>query len=77
MGKPLGKILGTSTPKYNAPEPLPPAPERSDAETAALAEEQRKKYASAGQGRAGTFLTAGGTTQGFSAVRYLGGAGAT
>lgn len=76
MGNPVKSLFG-GTPKYNAPAPLPPPPQRSDEETAALAEEQRKKYASAGQGRAGTFLTSGGTTQGFSAVRYLGGAGAT
>lgn len=75
MGKPLSSIMGVSKPR--APAPLPPPPERSDDETAALAEEQRRRYSSAGQGRAGTFLTSAGTTPGFSAVRYLGGAGAT
>lgn len=59
------------------PDPLPPAPERTDTETQALADEQRKRFASAGGGRAATFLTGGGTTAGSSAVRFLGGAAAT
>lgn len=71
----MGNPFKTAKPAKVAP--LPAAPERSDDETASLAEEQRKRYASSGDGRASTFLTAGGTTQGFSAVRYLGGAAAT
>lgn len=59
------------------PEPLPPAPERSDSQTQALAEEQRKKFAGPTGGRASTFLTAAGTQAGSSAVRFLGGAAAT
>lgn len=60
-----------------APDPLPPPPERSDAETDKLAEEQRRKFAGGSGGRASTYLTATGTTQGSSAVRFLGGAAAT
>lgn len=59
------------------PEPLPPAPERTDAATQQLADEQRKKFAGASGGRASTFLTQAGTTAGSSAVRFLGGAAAT
>ncbi len=61
------------TPKVETPNPLPPPPERSDGETAALAAEQRAK---ANKGRAYTMLTGG---QGVSstAVRFLGGAART
>lgn len=58
------------------PAPLPPPPDRSDAQTQSLADEQRKRF-SGSQGRASTFLTAGGTQQGSSAVRFLGGAAKT
>lgn len=55
------------------PEPLPPPPERSDAETESLAEEQKKRFTSStARGRASTFLTGGGVTEGTSAVRFLG-----
>lgn len=60
-----------------APEPLPPAPSRTDAETTALAEEQRRRFAPGRTGRASTFLTQSGVTQGSAAVRFLGGATAT
>lgn len=59
------------------PDPLPPAPERSDSQTQELADEQRKKFAGSKGGRASTFLTQGGTTASSSAVRFLGGAAAT
>lgn len=74
MGNPFKK---PKTPAVVIPDPLPPAPERSDAETENLAEEQRRRFSGAQGGRASTFLTAGGTTQGSSAVRFLGGAAAT
>lgn len=68
-----------STPKAPAvryPDPLPPTPERTDAETAALADEQRGQFAR--RGRAATMLTGGaGTEGGTSAVRFLGGAART
>jgi hypothetical protein len=64
-------IFKTAKPKM--PPPLPPPAERSDAETAALAESQRKKFGTTGEGRAATFLTSSGTTPGSAAVRYLGG----
>ena len=59
-----------------APKPLPPAPDRTDAQTQALADEQRKRF-SGSTGRAANFFTAGGTTQAATAVRYLGGAAKT
>lgn len=59
------------------PDPLPPPPERTDTETQRLADEQRKRFAGSGGGRASTFLTAGGTSAGSSAVRFLGGAAST
>lgn len=68
---------GGKTAPPPTPAPLPPAPERSDAQTQELAATQRKKFALSGDGRASTFLTSGGTSQGYSAVRYLGGAGKT
>lgn len=65
------------TPKVQTPDPLPPPPERSDTETAALAEEQRKKMSQRG-GRAFTMLTGGqGAGTGTSAMSYLGGAART
>lgn len=63
-----------SMPEPRLPDPLPPPPERSDAETEALAEQQRSQFARRG-GRAATILTGGlGTEQGSAAVRLLGGA---
>lgn len=59
------------------PEPLPPPPERTDQQTQALADGQRRRFAGASQGRAATFLTGGGLSAGSSAVRFLGGAAAT
>ena len=73
MGNPFAKPKVTPVVK---PDPLPPAPERTDTETQVLADEQRKRYASGG-GRASTFLSGGGVSQGSSAVRFLGGASAT
>ena len=69
--------FGGNAPSIKPVDPLPPPPERSDAQTLALAAEQRKKFAGAGDGRASTFLTAGGTTAASSAVKFLGGAGRT
>lgn len=66
-----------SAPKPQMPPPLPPTPERTDTETASLADAQRRRFAASGDGRAATFLTGGGLTQGSSAVRYLGGAAQT
>lgn len=58
----------------SAPEP---PPERSAAETTALSDEQRARFANRG-GRAMTMLTGGlGTEGGSSAVRFLGGAART
>lgn len=66
-----------SVPEVRYPDPLPPAPERTDAETAALAEEQRARFASR-RGRASTMLTGGGGVDGGSAaVQFLGGAART
>lgn len=59
------------------PAPLPPPPARSDAQTQALADEQRRKYAAGDSGSAQTYLTTSGTTDSSSAVRYLGGAAKT
>lgn len=74
MGNPFSKPKSPPMPRM--PDPLPPPPERSDAETAALAEEQRKRL-NPGQGRASTYLTGGGIDAGSSAVRYLGGSART
>lgn len=59
------------------PEPLPPPPERSDAETDALADEQRKKFGTGRTGRASTFLSGNGLSSSNTAVRFLGGSQAT
>lgn len=60
-------------PAVRYPDPLPPPPERSDAETAALAEQQREGARSR-RGRAATLLTSGqGADEGFRASRFLGG----
>lgn len=64
-------------PPVREPDPLPPPPARSDAETEALAEENRKQNMPRRPGRASTFLTAGGTTAASSAVRFLGGSQTT
>lgn len=64
-------------PKVQPVPAVPPPPERTDAETQTLAEEQRKRFAGASGGRASTFLTANGTSKASSAVRFLGGAAAT
>ena len=59
------------------PAPLPPPPERSDADIAALAEQQRAKFFKRG-GRAATLLTGGSGTEGGSgAIRFLGGTART
>lgn len=64
-------------PQVQTPDALPPPPERSDPETAALAESQRARFGRGG-GRASTMLTGGsGTGGGQSAVRFLGGAART
>lgn len=68
-----------STPKpvvQAAPEPLPPPPARSDTETQALAEEQRKRFTPGGN-NASNFLTRSGVTSATSAVQFLGGASKT
>lgn len=74
MSNPFSKPKATPV---VVPDPLPPPPERNDTETQNLADEQRKRFAGAGGGRASTFLTGGGTSMGSSAVRFLGGASAT
>lgn len=59
-------------PAVRYPDPAPPAPERSDSQTAALADQQRAMFFRRG-GRAATFLGAGGTSQPVSsAMRFLG-----
>lgn len=64
-------------PEVQTPDPLPPAPERTAEETAALAEQQRSRFFSRG-GRSSTSLTGGtGATSGSSAVSFLGGAART
>lgn len=63
------------TPAVRTPADLPPPPERTDAEVAALAETQRQRQR---QGRAATILTGGmGADAGSSAVRFLGGSART
>lgn len=65
------------TPTVVTPEPPPPAPERSNDETATLAAEQRAKFNKRG-GRGFTMLTGGqGAGSGMSAMRFLGGAART
>lgn len=65
-------------PEVKMPDPVPPAPERTSQETASLAEEQRRKFASTRSGRARTILTGGmGGGGGVSALRFLGGAART
>lgn len=65
-----------SPPPVRYPDPLPPPPERSDADTQALAEQQRQKFFRGS--RANTMLTGGeGTGGGSSAIRFLGGAAKT
>lgn len=60
-------------PEVQYPDPPPPAPERSDAETQSMAAAQREKFFKR-RGRASTMLTGGtGTDGGMSAARYLGG----
>lgn len=61
-----------------APEPPPPPPERTDAEIAALAEKQRRRFFAKQGGRASTMLTgASGVSEAnqSAAVAYLGGVG--
>lgn len=59
------------SPAVRTPDPLPPPPERTDAETTALAEEQRRKPSTTG--RASTMLTTGQGVSGVSsASRFLG-----
>lgn len=64
-------------PEVRYPDPLPPPPERTDTETARLAEDQRSAFFKRG-GRAMTMLTGGSGTEGSaSAIRFLGGAART
>lgn len=64
-------------PEVKMPDPLPPAPERSDAQTADLAEAQRRRFASGG-GRAMTLLSGGsGVASVMTASRFLGNAART
>lgn len=68
--------MGFLSPKPKAAAtvaPLPAAPERSTAETDALAAEQRKMFAGQSGGRASTYLTGSGTSAVSSASRFLGG----
>jgi len=51
-------VAKPQAPPVTTPEPLPSAPTRSEAETAALAEEQRTRGSR--PGRASTFLNSGG-----------------
>lgn len=63
-------------PQAPVPE-LPPPPARTELETAELAEENRMRNRPRSGGRAATFLTQLGLTEGSSAVRFLGGSAAT
>lgn len=73
-----GKGGGSAPAPSPAPRALPAPPERSDEKTASLAESQRSKFSSSkSKGRASTFLSGGSTTQGSSAVRFLGSSGKT
>lgn len=58
------------TPRVVYPDPPPPAPERNDADTAALAESQRSGFFRR-SGRAGTFLNGTGGTAATGAMRFL------
>lgn len=59
-------------PEVRYPDPPPPVPERSSADTAALADAQRREMFTKG-GRAMTMLTGGqGTGGGSGAIRFLG-----
>lgn len=70
FGKPKTVVQEVKT-----PDPLPPQPERTSAETNNLAEEQRRRFATGRSGRAATILTGGaGGSGGVSAIRFLGGA---
>ncbi len=74
----FGGRTKTVVQEVKVPEPLPPAPERTATETAALAEEQRRRFATGRSGRASTILTGGtGGAGGVSALRFLGGAART
>jgi hypothetical protein len=64
-------------PKKPKVAPAPPPPERTDSETTALADEQRRRAVGAEDGRAASFLTSSGLTEGSAAVRFLGGAART
>jgi hypothetical protein len=67
----------TSQPQVRYPDPLPPPPERSDAQTQELAAEQRAALFRRG-GRASTILTGGqGVDGGSTAARFLGSAART
>lgn len=59
-----------SIPEVRYPDPLPPPPERSEVETEALKEDQRRRGPR--QGRAATLLTGGlGSDSPASANRFL------
>lgn len=62
-------------PEVRYPDPLPPPPSRSDAEDAALQDEQRTSFAR--KGRAATFLSGGTRDEASAAVRFLGDAART
>ncbi len=70
VGKPK---KAKSAPVPKAPEPLPPVPIRTDAQTQELAKDQRIKIQNR-PGRTSTILTGGlGTEQATGFVRFLGG----
>lgn len=62
-------------PPQPLPAPLPAPPAQTDQATADQADANLKPFT--GGGRAANYLTAGGTDQSSSAVRFLGGAGRT
>lgn len=66
------------TPEVRAPQPLPPAPERTSEEVQDLAAQQREELLKR-RGRASTWLTggSGASTPSISSQRYLGGAART
>lgn len=64
-------------PVIREPDPLPPPPDRSDAETQNLADEQRSRLLPRRAGRASTFLTPSGVSAPSSAVRFLGSGAST
>jgi hypothetical protein len=73
----VGLFSKPKVPEVRMPGPLPPPPEKSDAEIQSLAEKQRAAFA-ARKGRAATELTGGqGTSGGSSVIRFLGGAAPT